>query len=426
MSDFDESFLDLLPNEVLALVLDFIHIYRDLFNVSYTQPFAHLCDWNFWKQKALKELEVDNWYFDLPISQNREICGKDRFLEILSKFEIFPESVARIEEGEVTGIYFEGFARHLAEEQGNVRMFKPLEWRSEFEIYRQSDIRRLPYYESDVDFHNHFQWQCYDVEQIATKGEMRAFGFFTSGPRSLKLFHGFHSTNKIMEEVSKCETEKDYRIILDNSGENYIEKLAHITYKGCEISFPILEEKFKLMVEQNKMKILSFSIASGKPKQFSRLFDLSPSLGFMDYYTLSCMAFGVADPEIIEIMEERGRKKGISLSFEDKHGSLIRSLSRPRPIKMYRIAEKMIQKGEIDEIGAFFWDIDILMLMEKEGIDPTKGVNLLECETYPVSFVKYLISKLNKQQKEKYRQQIDDQIKADNYSYFSVLKRLLQ
>lgn len=437
MFEAEESLLNLLPDEILALILNFLHNYRDLFNVSETSHFSQLCGWEFWKQKALKELKVDNWYFDLPILQNRSISGKGRFLEILSKFEIVPESIARIEEGDVVGIYFESIARHLAEEQGNVRMFKPENWRLEFGTYRQKDIRNLPYYESKVDNYRHFQWECYCVEQIAFKAELRAFGFCTSEPRGPQF--GCLSKRewgnrpppmrKIIKMVSKHLSKGNYQELADNVTKDHITTLSHLAFIGDDKWFPTLEEIFKSVEDRNKIIILSFSAASGKPEQFSKLLELSP-LTSNDRQALLYRAYEVCDPKIIEIIEnnERNQTKGeiITLSPDEKLNYLSRSVTCPCPVRMYQIIEKMIQTGELKEdMELFFWDIDILMLLEKEKIISIEIFDkFLEQYDLPINFIKYCIFKFDEKQKEKYRQQIDE--KNTNDSRSSIIKRLLQ
>lgn len=177
------TFLDLLPDEINLSILEKIRGYSDAVRISQVSGFSHLCDWNFWKKKVERELQVPNWYFDLPLEQRREISPSDRFLEVQSKLFLIPESVARIEDSKVQGVYFLEQVRESAQKQCNFEVcLRTGEDKGELRgdiaerirfkslgLFRHDDI---PYFACQYGQYLDFLFDSFDYESTETERKL--------------------------------------------------------------------------------------------------------------------------------------------------------------------------------------------------------------------------------------------------------------
>lgn len=98
----DNSYLALLPPEVRENII--IGGSLDSTEVSCRLPqFLGVCDWSFWARKNRKDYGTPRSYFDLGLERN--INGNQRYIEVATMVKIIPESVARIQEGMLLGVY---------------------------------------------------------------------------------------------------------------------------------------------------------------------------------------------------------------------------------------------------------------------------------------------------------------------------------
>ena len=92
----------LLPIEINSEILSWLS-FADLCKMSLISPFDVIIDYSFWKRLAKNDFGTSSNYFDLGLK--RGIQGNYRYLEILSKYRPTVDSVANIENRQVTGIY---------------------------------------------------------------------------------------------------------------------------------------------------------------------------------------------------------------------------------------------------------------------------------------------------------------------------------
>ena len=122
--------LVLFPVEIQSLILSKLSD-SDIFRISQYEPFSDLCDWLFWRQRAMDKFKVPKAYFDLTLE--RDVSGAYRYLEILSKFESTEEALASIDNGLVSGIYTPEELFYRASMENNVQLMKKIH--SQFEIH---------------------------------------------------------------------------------------------------------------------------------------------------------------------------------------------------------------------------------------------------------------------------------------------------
>ena len=91
-----------LPIEIRSLIVNSVPD-PEIYDTCNNPDLSYLCDWNFWRRRAIDKYQVPVWYFDLALS--RGITGAYRYLEVSTQFQLGPKSVASISDGVVSGIY---------------------------------------------------------------------------------------------------------------------------------------------------------------------------------------------------------------------------------------------------------------------------------------------------------------------------------
>lgn len=98
-----KTLFETVPDEINTLILTNIPDFEK-FLICQNPLFSDLCDWNFWRNRALDRLEISKDYFD--IASYRNIPGSYRYLEVLTQFRVTFEALANLnEDGTVSGIY---------------------------------------------------------------------------------------------------------------------------------------------------------------------------------------------------------------------------------------------------------------------------------------------------------------------------------
>lgn len=96
------TLFSLLPPEINTQLLLNVPA-SQAFELCRQPEFEDLCDWSYWRNKALFDFQVPRSYFDLAL--NRGISGDYRYLEISTRFIPSLDSLASINNGIVSGIY---------------------------------------------------------------------------------------------------------------------------------------------------------------------------------------------------------------------------------------------------------------------------------------------------------------------------------
>lgn len=97
-----------LPPEINELIVASVPD-PEIYGTCENPDFSPICDWNFWRRRAIDKWEIPAWYFDLGLA--RGITGAYRYLEVSTQFQPTMESIASISDGVVYGIYT---VRHLS------------------------------------------------------------------------------------------------------------------------------------------------------------------------------------------------------------------------------------------------------------------------------------------------------------------------
>lgn len=364
---------------------------------------SDICGWDFWRNKAFLELDVPEWYFDLPLAQNRQISPSQRYLEITSRFWLIPESVARIENGKVEGVYFPHQANKFAAKQGNLEIYLLTTQEEIPKQIRQIEDRIrakrvgivLP---SDLEIGN------YDPnlnERFANQfGEELAKIFISSSYADRK-----EEIIQSAENVLEMLRDRDFdaiEIALENR--TSILDVGALAASGDERAFSIVERIFSTETLDNKTTILSFLAGSRKPEQFIRLFQRP------DTKRLSALlqrAYFVAEQTLVDFL-----KQFAHLSEEILVGNLYNGyLYDARPVEVYQIVEKEIEsarKGvdfplELRDLAQIDTDIFILAISDThskaknftfQALAETITLPGSDGSLFPVGAVKYSIELL--------------------------------
>lgn len=402
-----QTHFEFLPDEINLQFLGRIQGYSDTLSVCQTPGLAHLCDWDFWRRKVEQEFNVPQWYFDLPLGQKREISPSDRYLEVISKFWLIPESVARIEGEKVEGVYFPHQANKIAARQGNLEIYRLTSTENSPEKIQQVEERirlkrvglvlpsDLKIGEFDQDFNQRFSNQFgYDLGEIFNSPQHtdRKEEILRSGENILQLL--------LQRDFIAIETALENRTsILD---------VGVLAASGDEQAFSIVERIFTLETMGNKATLLSFSAGSRKPEQFIRLYSLFNSFHISRLSGLLERVYFVAEQTLIEFM-----RKIIITNDEIIIGSLHSGyLFDPRPVEVYQIVNKEIEvkkRGkdfslELRGISQMDADIFILAVNDKSSHAENFILEALREEIspiangsrFPVGAVEYSIQRLKK------------------------------
>lgn len=299
-----------LPDEVNLQILENCD-YSSLMKISPVKELTHLLDWNFWRNKAEKELSVPGWYFDLPLLQERQINPNDRFLEISSKFWISPESVLRFEDGEIKGIYEEHMAKNMAIQQGN---FEAVSW--------------LGGSEDEIDY----------AKDLSRK---KACGISDSMYWDVLVKYGISFDE--FENIFQLTKGKDLKQIeqMIESQDNLAVLIGVLAFSFEEQFFPLVDEKFPLLNPDQQFLVLNYILGCGDLENFEKLFRFEKLLDASNIFlhdqliSLLKRAYFVAEPECVKLLQQ-------SIFYGYDPFSLVSSLIEgylfnPRPVEVYQI-----------------------------------------------------------------------------------------
>lgn len=388
-----QTHFDFLPDEINLQFLERVGNYSDTLKACSNPIFSRLCDWNFWRKKAENEFNVPKWYFDLSLTQNRQISASDRYLEVISKFWLIPESIARFEDGKVKGVYFPHQARVIAARQGNLEIYSLAGGENSDEIARIEERIRfknigLPILFDSLLFRQRFGQNLASLFKLRRSNALEIERVIQSAENMLILLSE--------RNFSRIET------LLENK--TSILDLAVLAASGDEEIFPIVEKFFLLENEEDKATILNFSIGSRKPEQFIRLFSLTPSIHQERQEGLIVSAYFFAEQTIIEFLEKIP-KIGQLINIGYKLSSLYEGyLTEPRPVETYQIIQNKL-KSETDEesfmkeIRKFVKiDTDIFFLVgfQQQDLKDFIQGRVQGEPNYPVAVVEYAIEGLKR------------------------------
>lgn len=357
------SRFEFLPDEVNLQFLNKLS-YSDLINACQIPGLFHLCDWNFWKRKAEKDLNVPEWYFNLPLIQNRSVSGDQRFLEISSKFCISADSIARIENGKVEGIHNERTAKFLAIEQGNRHIFS---------LNKREDKRA----------------ELIDKLRRARVPDPNTY--FKMSERELT------SILNNMVLYSQTIRSGNIRLITENLNSDLPERASllcgMLAATGNENTFPLVKEYLSRDVPT--FSILNSSLVSHKTEQFIELF---LSSGLVPNYIKDALirtAYFTANIGCISFLENQGAQLG----KEEKFKMLDKGyLYNPRPVEVYQIVQKLgSRKSTIPPLQGLESDIDIRILQIGDNVGFTG--NQITTHDFIVPLVRHCLTSFKREGK---------------------------
>lgn len=360
-------------------VLESLNGYSETYKLSLQPQFASFCDWGFWRRKALRELRVPDWYFDLPFSQGRELSGSKRFLEVASKFSILLESVVETEGKNVKGIYSRDLALHLTEERGEFEMMKSLSGGG-FGVIR-----------SMINF------QRRKIGKLPQIPYRQSFGENLSKDNS-EVYHQISAVSLLNDRNFLLLEEKFMR-------ELYAVELGILASTGNEEVFPLIERLFDKFDLEGKMTILSFSLGSRKPNQFLSLLQ-KRQLPHENLVSLLQRAYFTAEMKCISHLEELG----CIITIEEK----IKQLSvgyqfDPRPVEVYQILSNLSGLDQQEYLAftslSVDHDIDLALLFIGKDVEMMKAY-LNKQVYYSANLLRYCVSQLKKQGQEAYLKEI--------------------
>lgn len=326
----DSSRFEFLPDEINLQFLNKLP-YSDLINACQAPGLSHLFDWDFWRKKAEKDLNVPEWYFNLPFLQNREVSGDQRFLEISSKFCISDYSVARIENGKVEGIYSEHTARFLAIKQGDEYLFS-LDKKQEKRAGMIDKLRRAKVPNPEYYF---------DLAKEKHSLELDNMAFCSQLIKS--------KNTELIRDCLKGDDKKKASLLC-----------GMMAASGDENTFPLVEDYF-VGEKASRFSILNFSLMSHKPEQFIKLFLKSALTYAMSLKALLLKkAYFTANIGCISFLENQG----VQLEQEEKFKLLDKGyLYNPRPVEVYQIVQELgPRRSVIPHLQGLETDVDIQIL----------------------------------------------------------------
>lgn len=368
-------------------------------------------DWNYWRIKAEKELNVPNWYFTLPFEQSRPVSAYSRFLEITSKFWLTKESVARIENGKLRGIYLPPTVLQIAKKQGN------------FSVYK--DLKKKQHFLTEKENVKNAEWTiiCKRMKLCSPGSIMfsQQFGhslsntfYFSEGVKKRKdIFLQFENLLRLLSERKSNKIEKILKF-----STSFLE-LGILASTGNEGMIPIVKKFFLDRSPEDQTFILNFSIGARNLDQFKELF-FSVEIPQKSREILICRAYYVAWWPLIEFLEQV-TEKGYFPSDKEKIDNLYQGyLFEPRPVEVYQILTRIVgnlsqehlfvqpQKYSFHEVDNPFFtfrdlpviDIDIFIFLGFKEQAASWDFNMgskLQGIKFPLNTVSYSVQELKKQ-----------------------------
>lgn len=308
-----DNFFRLIPDEIILQIFQYLIIPSDLLKLCQLPGLLHHFNWGFWRKKSCQIWKVSEWYFDLPFKQGRKISGKNRFVELASSFQIIPESVARIENKKVEGIYRQCYAEYLIIQKGD--LFSA-------ELFDLYDGRaRLNY-----------QLNLFGLSHISNSD----IGLDTKQEKKLLKFN---------EKLTPLIQNKDIGKIEKKLSENTFLTACSLVVIGEKWSFEMVKRVFLNLRAINRLAIVCFSMRSGNFGQFVSLLSQS-IISFCDQRTLLEKAYYLADQPYITFLEAGG----IEISSLNKILRLNEGyVNFSRPVQVYQILRRLVKEEYIDD-----------------------------------------------------------------------------
>lgn len=339
----------LLPDEINVHILGYLSQFSDFRKVNTIPGLAHILNWEFWRKKSLQDFKVPFWYFDLPIQQKRKLVGEQRFLEIHSKFKLIPESLARIENKRVEGIYNNTVAKSISKKRRDIEFLSYLMNRT-YPTGRYEKIK---------------------LEKVALKAQLKKIGICQGKTCKLidvKLL--FNSTVEYDEYVNEAGK------ILESSKEfNFKQTPAYcfpslillvqaaiLVLQGRKQDFHIVKEAFINLNRSSQNVVLNFALVSRNVDHFIQLWKLSPPMNIEVREFLYHKAYFCANIEVISFLQNQKISPRFDLSIQCLAAGFAFD---PHSVEVYQILRDAKGKFSTLELchEAFRLDLDIRILL---------------------------------------------------------------
>lgn len=349
------TLFETLPCEVNLLILEKINRPSDLKDVCRVLGLEPSLLWNVWRKMAKEEMQIPEWYFDLPLEDERKIDGERRFFEIQSKISVSWKSVAKISDvdGQIIGFYSTDVVRIMAERQGNVdtaRFFRS-DYIGRTKKNRQllkagmCDVFTLPKHFPDFDKSSKpLDLKKLNLHSIRNDIVLTPF----SGLVGPAIATGDNNLFELVKEISVSEYPRD---------------------------------------SERQLLVLMYCLASRNFEHFSRLYSAS-RIKHEQKSTLLERAYYLAYLDVIDFLEQWG----VSIPLEKRYEYLDEGHRfKPRPIEVYQICERLVRIDKPNKRPKFVeQDADIFVMFYQKGwVD---GQQALLSDDFSVEIFSYLIS----------------------------------
>ncbi|AHH01817.1 hypothetical protein pv_250 [Pithovirus sibericum] len=331
-----------LSDEIALEIFEYIDE-PDIQNIEKIPELAYFFDWPFWRKKALYKFGIPGWYFDLPLSQNREISCKERYIEIVTKFEIVAQSLERYKDGEYRGICDEFRAVTLAIQRGNVKYLSQIPEVNKENLRKatsNSNLRKIGMAELDFVpkffpiFYNH----GHPIQMTAQTAD-KISQFIREGNLTQLETELLNKKWTVPGIIASIGEEKSFQLVVKHFGEFSLDRqfqtLMSCLFSGNSEHFIQLHKIYNRIINGNKFLKRA-------------------------YYTANLQA--------INYLEENGA----NIKTFKKYRLLLEGNNfHPRPVEVYKILEKLLQGKKPDLIKIINYlnsDIDILVLFRSYGL----------------------------------------------------------
>lgn len=331
-----------LSDEIALKIFDHVDE-SDIQNIEKIPELTYFFDWPFWRKKALENFGIPGWYFDLPLSQGRDISCKERYIEIVTKFEIIPQSLERYEDGEYRGIYDEFRAVTLAIQRGDVKY-----------------LSQMPEVNSE------------DLRKAIINSNLRKAGMagLDLVPKFFPIFynhgHSIEMTGQTVEKISRFVREGNLAQLEKEMLDNRWRVPGIIASIGEEISFQLVVKHFGEFSLDLQFQTLMSCLFSGNSEHFIQLHKIYDRNVNVNKFLKR--AYYTANLQAINYLEENGAN---IITFKKYRLLLEGNNFHPRPVEVHEILENLLQIEKPDLIKIINYlnsDIDILILFRSYGL----------------------------------------------------------
>lgn len=363
-----DNFFRLIPDEITSQILHYLVNPSDLLKLCQLSGLLHHFNWEFWKKKSFQIWKVPEWYFDLPFEQGRKISGKNRFVELASNFQIIPESVARIENKKVEGIYRPCYAEYLLIQKGDLL---------------SAELFDL------------------DNERVRLNHQLNLFGL--SHISNLDIGLDTRQEKKLLKfnkKLAPLIQNKDIGQIEKKLSENAFLTACNLAIIGEDWSFELVKRVFPSLYPINRLAVVCFSMRSGNFDQFVSLFSQTV-ISFCDQRTLLEKAYYLAEQPHITFLEAGG----IEISYPNKILRLNEGYDNfSRPDQVYQILQRLAKEDYIDGelIKNLEIDADFFLLLndwKNKKILLRKMKNAIQKANLSTELLRHCISVLKREGK---------------------------